>query len=353
MSELMINRTPDVIAAEINSIKEQTRRIMLFNSIEIGRKLVEAKDLIEHGQWGMWLEKSVEYSQSTANNLMKIFQEYGSEQITLIGDNSKSQALGNLSYTQAVELLRLPEDERETFVEENDIEHMPTRELKQAIKDKLDLEAKLKNIEEELIAEREANQTIQDNYNTISENNKRNMEKTQELNKELEELRKEKESLEEQVIENKNDVEKYKKKMDKYKAEIEEAKKAGNDEEVERLQGSLKEAENQLLDSNEKIKELEEKLSNPIEPVVVEKVPEAIEREIEELKAKLQKSEIKEALQNNPQTKEFVSRLEILKRSFGDLLVALNGIEDSKEYSKCKNATSKLVSIINEKLQEE
>ncbi|MGL5087096.1 MAG: DUF3102 domain-containing protein, partial [Clostridium sp.] len=46
MNELTVNRTPDLIAAEIRNIKEQTRKVVLYNSIEIGRKLTEAKSII-------------------------------------------------------------------------------------------------------------------------------------------------------------------------------------------------------------------------------------------------------------------------------------------------------------------
>jgi len=68
MNELN-TRTPQIIAAEINGIKDQTRKVALLASIEIGRRLVEAKAMIEHGRWGNWLKETVNYSQSTANNL--------------------------------------------------------------------------------------------------------------------------------------------------------------------------------------------------------------------------------------------------------------------------------------------
>ena len=72
MNELQVQRTPELIAAEINHIKEETKRIVLNNSIEIGRRLTEAKLLIPHGQWGVWLKENVDYSKTTANNLMNI-----------------------------------------------------------------------------------------------------------------------------------------------------------------------------------------------------------------------------------------------------------------------------------------
>jgi len=73
--------------------------------------------MVEHGQWGNWLKDSVDYSQSTANNLMRIFEEYGSNQIALFGNNANSQALGNLSYTQAVALLGIPAEDREQMTD--------------------------------------------------------------------------------------------------------------------------------------------------------------------------------------------------------------------------------------------
>lgn len=48
-------RTPLVIAAEINMITCQTKKILLVGTIEIGRRLQEAKDLVKHGEWGKWL----------------------------------------------------------------------------------------------------------------------------------------------------------------------------------------------------------------------------------------------------------------------------------------------------------
>ncbi len=49
--EPIIERTPLVIAAEINRIKQQTCKIMLTNAIEIGKRLKEAKALLPHGEW--------------------------------------------------------------------------------------------------------------------------------------------------------------------------------------------------------------------------------------------------------------------------------------------------------------
>lgn len=196
MSNLVVNRTPEVIAAEINSIKEQTRKVVLYNSIEIGRKLVEAKELVPHGEWGNWLEEAVDYSKSTANNLMKIFEEYGSNQITLLDDNLKSQAFGNLNYSQAVLLLGLPSDEREKFVEDNKVDEMSTRELKKAIADlkkaNKEKDNALKERDEaieKLNALEESNRILEETFNEGAEERNALEEKVKELEKEIEEVK--------------------------------------------------------------------------------------------------------------------------------------------------------------------
>ena len=196
MSNLVVNRTPEVIAAEINSIKEQTRKVVLYNSIEIGRKLVEAKELVPHGEWGNWLEEAVDYSKSTANNLMKIFEEYGSDQITLLDDNLKSQAFGNLNYSQAVLLLGLPSDDREKFVEENKVDEMSTRELKKAIADlkkaNKEKDNALKERDEaieKLSALEESNRILEETFNEGAEERNSLEEKVKELEKEIDEVK--------------------------------------------------------------------------------------------------------------------------------------------------------------------
>ena len=172
----LTTRTPGLIAAEINKIKEDTKRILIYNSIEIGRKLTEAKEMLPHGEWRKWLKTEVDYSKTTANNLKKIFQEYGSEQINLLGDNLKSKTFGNLNYSQATLLLGVPAEEREKFVEENNVEEMSARELKKAIeelkKTEEEKEKALKAMEEaeqKAREESEARQALENAFNSGAE----------------------------------------------------------------------------------------------------------------------------------------------------------------------------------------
>ena len=157
-NELTQVRTPEMIAQEIRGYT-----VMMLNSvIEIGRRMCEVKAMLPHGSFGNWIKENTGYSVSTANNFMRLFNEYADDQMTLFGAVSNSQTFGNLSYSKALELLALPAEEREEFAETHDVEGMSTRELREAIKerdaaierakkleqDKLGLEEKVYGLEE-------------------------------------------------------------------------------------------------------------------------------------------------------------------------------------------------------------
>lgn len=127
-------RDIQTVTTEIRTLHRQAQGMILNYAIEIGRRLKEAKSLLEHGEWGEWLETEVDFSRSTANNFMKIFEEYGAKQVSLFGD-ANSQTIGNLPYTHALKLLAVPAEEREEFVEEHHVEDLSSRELDRLIKD--------------------------------------------------------------------------------------------------------------------------------------------------------------------------------------------------------------------------
>ena len=128
-------RTAEAVALEIRTLQRQAQGIILSYAIEIGRRLEEAKAMLPHGEWGAWLKNELDYSQSTAQNFMKVFREYGDNQQSMFGGAPKSQTFGNLTYSKALRLLAIPdEEERARFVEENDVEHMTTRELNEALR---------------------------------------------------------------------------------------------------------------------------------------------------------------------------------------------------------------------------
>ena len=137
----MPQREIGVVTAEVRELKRQAQTMALTYAIEIGRRLAEAKAILPHGSWGEWLEKEVEFSQSTAGNYMKLFEAYGNQQMSLFGIFGNSQTIANLDYTKALKLLAVPEEEREAFAEEVDAGNLSVRELEAAIRERNEAQA--------------------------------------------------------------------------------------------------------------------------------------------------------------------------------------------------------------------
>jgi chromosome segregation ATPase len=139
-----------MVTEEIRYLDNQAKRLVLGHAIEIGRRLEEAKALVPYGEWGNYIRDQLNYSQSTAQNFMRIFDEYGAAQQSLFGPVAESQALGNLSYTKALALLAVPREERETFAAEVDAEHISSRELAEAIRERDEARKKAAALAQEL-----------------------------------------------------------------------------------------------------------------------------------------------------------------------------------------------------------
>jgi len=213
MSELQINeRNAFILAQEINVIKDQTGKILLQSSIEIGKRLKEAKESVGHGNWGTWLETSVNYSQKTAQNLIKIYEEYG-EKYLVESENSNSKSISFLGYTQALAMLKLDSDERENFLEENDVSKMTTKDLEAAIAEKKAIEKEKEMLLANIDKMYEENESL-----------KKQIVESEELQKKINELKKNKidpktiEKLERQLGESNLEAEKLRRSLAEAKA---------------------------------------------------------------------------------------------------------------------------------------
>lgn len=129
-------REISVITAEIKDLCRQAQAMALLYAVEIGRRLEEAKRALPYGKWGEWLKNEVEFSQSTANNFMRLYEEYGASQISIFGASVDSQTFANLPYSKALQLLAVPKDEREAFAAEVKADELSVKELKAAIEER-------------------------------------------------------------------------------------------------------------------------------------------------------------------------------------------------------------------------
>ena len=140
MNEMEIRRpdeleqlTPEQLGGEIRLLTSQARKIVLAYAVEIGHRLVLAKEKVAHGDWIDWVARETTLSQSSANRMMRLYEEYGSRQESLFGAEVNSSTLTNLSVSNALQLLAYPPEEREQAAAELDAEHLSSRELAEAI----------------------------------------------------------------------------------------------------------------------------------------------------------------------------------------------------------------------------
>ena len=116
------------LTAEIRILKHQTA----INIIEIGSRLIKAKEMLPHGEWGRWLEEQVDFTDRSAQRFMRAAREF-----------SNTTSMSGLSSTKVFALLDVPVEEREQFIQEpqqlptgetKTVNEMTTRELQEAIK---------------------------------------------------------------------------------------------------------------------------------------------------------------------------------------------------------------------------
>lgn len=121
MAKPVEGRTIETITDEILDAKRTGGEAILT----IGRCLIEAKDMLPHGEWLPWLNEQVELSERTAQKFMKLAREW-----------SNPNTLADLGASKALMLLALPEGEREQFVEDHNVIDMSARQLEQAIRER-------------------------------------------------------------------------------------------------------------------------------------------------------------------------------------------------------------------------
>ncbi len=302
MSQLTINRDAGMIAYEINIIKDQADKFLLQSSIEIGRRLKEAKEMVGHGNWSKWLEDEVNYSQRTASNLVKIHDEYG--QVLLSGSNS--QALADLGYTQAVAMLKLDVESRENFLIVHDVDAMSTRELDQEIK----------------------------KVNEIKESK-------EELLKQIDKLKGSNQSLEKDLAKKIRDIEDKEKAIKDYVDDIkaldkkvkEKPKSNHSDKELKSLKDEIKLKKQQIIELENELKAKPKEIET--QQIKIE-TPKEVEEELEELRKRVNTSE---------HEMKFKSIFNVLMAQFNELLSIVGEIKTNEpdDYEKYKSAVNKLL----------
>lgn len=200
MSDLVVQqtgkmeRTPQKIGEEIRSLTYQAKCMTVYFGVEIGRRLVEAKQMLPHGAWGDWVKQETEFSQSTANRFMRVFEEYGEEQIGIFGAVENSSTLKNLSISNALRLLAVPKEEREEFAAEVDAEHISARDLEQLIRERDEARHTASEAEKR-------REQLEADIAALKDRQEKAAEAEEEARRELEEMRSELQALRDKPVE--------------------------------------------------------------------------------------------------------------------------------------------------------
>ena len=145
MSDIV--RNIDTVTAEIIVIRDNAKKVFYDAVIKIGCRLLEAKDLVPHGEWTHYLQSVLGYTPSTAQNYMRIASAFSGNQVGFDG-KSQDELFGELGYAQLLPLLGLPDEERRELAAENDLPSMSSREINKLVSDYKEARAALKDADE-------------------------------------------------------------------------------------------------------------------------------------------------------------------------------------------------------------
>ena len=310
MSNIVTVRDIEMVTGEIKFVQRRAARQLLTDLIEIGRLLVEAKSMVPYGEWGKYLEERVEYSTSQANNLMRLYNEYGDNQESFFATLQNSQTFGKLSYTQALALIALPPEERAEFAEQHDVEHMSTRELERAIREELEevrcgknaAEQRVEKLEEELA---EANRQTRAQQDAAQMARDAQME----LNEALEKARKQAEKKEKEAEKARAQLESAQKNEKSVRQQLEQLQQnpkipAAMMDQI-RLEAEQEAARKSKVELEKQLKSLEEERSAAV-------------KKAEKLEAELGAAQ-RAAKMSDPVITETVVRVQKLQNDFNEL----------------------------------
>ena len=319
------------ITAEIKYISKSMNNMLLQCLIEIGKRFAKAKTLVQYGKWGEYCEKYTGYKQAMAENYIKIYKEYGADQQSLFGNFENSESIKNLGVTKLIELTAIPADEREHFVEENNItEETTVKQLHKLIQEKtdaLDRAEKKQAVAEKKLEEqiKQSEQAAKDKQLMIerlqAELDIRNAEPATVPQDELEKMMQEadekaKKSLQAEI--------------DRLKTEKKKAEQAAEKAEqaAEKAEQAAKKSKQKAKNAEQQYKKLQDDVSSEKEKV------DAAEKENEELKKTIEKLQKESLLGSNEKMVKLQMCFEQAQNSIIAVKTALAAVEGSEKYDK-------------------
>ena len=259
------NKSTEQLTAEVNVRYRQAEQLAGMSAMmlaDAGRRLIEIKARIPHGQFETWCADNLEFSKSKAEKMMKLAERVADENSLF----SKTETFTDIGISRVWALLAAPEEVAAEVIETNDVESMTVRELKAEL-------ARVK--EEKEAAERKAEMIDHNNDDirkelasmqrklseTVSEKEFAEMQaaaqaQKEDLTKELSEAKAEAADIQTKLDKAKEDLKKQKAKQKELEAaRDEEVKKAieGKTAEIEEQAAArARESSQELLDRTQR-----------------------------------------------------------------------------------------------------
>lgn len=306
------------LATEINTIKLQVQAVVQNATLEIGKRLIQAKAAVPHGCWGKWLAEKVEYSERTAQLLISTYKRFGDGQQKLFGPAVDPELVAQLNRSQIFTLMSIKnEDECIAFMEEHktDLPGMSKRELEQAIKERDQAKADI--------------EAWRSRCNDLTDTAEKAAQRAEKLKAELAKLKADAAAEGEDAEKLRNEAEEARKNLEEERARYEGQIKA------------LKEAQENT--ENEELKRLE------VEKAVSAGRIRELEKEVEEYKKA--QYDIQAHVKKSQEEKDFARHFENCKAEFTQLIKNIESI--NKNQDKYREATRKLLEIMSKLIKQE
>ena len=211
------SKSTEQLTAEVNVRYRQAESLAAMSATmlaDAGRRLIEIKGRIPHGQFEDWCAENLEFSKSKAEKMMKLSEKMDDENSLF----SKTETFTDIGISRIWALLAAPEEVAAEIVETHDVNEMTVRELKEQI------QTLKRRVKEEEDKRHEAEMTVFTPYEQEKADMEANIEHMTEELKEYKAAAAELESV-------KKDLEDAKAKLKKQK-EKQRALEAAKDEEI-------------------------------------------------------------------------------------------------------------------------
>lgn len=269
------NKSTEQLTAEINVRYRQAESLAQMSMTmlaDAGRRLVEVKNRIPHGEFEQWCADNLEFSKSKAEKMMKLAQRIDEEGSLF----SKTETFTDIGISRIWALLAAPEEVAAEVIETNDISDMTVRELKAELarvkeeKEAAERKAEMidhnnDDIRKELASmQRRLSETVtEEEFDQMREDYER---RTEALRKEMNQIEDDKAGVQAELDKAKENLKKAKAKQKELEAakdeEIRKKVEAASSELKDQARADAqKEAENALKEQSETIQALKDRVS--------------------------------------------------------------------------------------------